>query len=136
MLLRSCLCLVTNQTKRMGPFSRLVLGGLRTCAGNETRESRSRLTGPHCLKRKKDAEKERKRKLINVEYSYQAEWSKLDNWSNAEYPTSSPVALVASIATAAPKKLLSKSDKVDPNIALNASLEKSSRTFTNKDVAL
>ncbi len=67
---------------------------------------------------------------------YQAEWSKLEDWSNAEYPTSSPVALVASLATSAPKKLLPKNDNVDPNIALSTPLDKSSRSFTNKDVAL
>jgi len=56
-----------------------------------------------------------------------------------EYPNSSPVGLVASLATAAPapaKKLLPKSDTVDPNVALSTPLESTTRSFSSKDVAL
>jgi hypothetical protein len=122
----------------MERFTRSALDGLQTYAGSATSASRSRLTRPRCLNRECFLLLFSSLQLFTVYGRYQTEWAKLDDWTGAENPTSSPVALVASIATsAAPaKKLLPKSDSVDPNVALNAPLDSFTRTFTSKDVAL
>ncbi len=68
--------------------------------------------------------------------AYKSQWGKLEDWSKPQYPNGADIALVAGLATAPAKKIMPKSDNVDPNVALNAPLDRSVRTFSQKDVAL